>query len=81
MRSDAPARYVAFLRHDRVNETARRAVVSASLEDRIAVVTRWVLEADRKQFEYALDLGSRAVDAGTGSDHRTRCLNALAEFG
>ncbi|MGB0514822.1 MAG: DUF58 domain-containing protein, partial [Wenzhouxiangellaceae bacterium] len=53
----------------------------ASLEDRISVVTRWVLEANRKQFEYALDLGNQQIEAGTGSDHRTRCLNALAEFG
>lgn len=49
------------------------------LEERISVLTRWVIEADRKQFEYALELGALRIDSGTGPQQRLRCLNALAE--
>lgn len=49
------------------------------LEQRISVLTRWVIEADRKQFEYALELGPTRIESGTGPAQRLRCLNALAE--
>ncbi len=48
-------------------------------EQRISVLTRWVIEADRKQFEYALELGHRRIESGSGPAQRLRCLNALAE--
>jgi len=71
-----------FTRPERDRLTLRLSdAPGTSLEDRISVVTRWVIEADRKQFEYGLDLGATMIESATGPEHRTRCLNALAEFG
>lgn len=54
----------------------------ADLEERLSVLTRWVLEADRKQFAYALELDAASrIETGSGPEQRIRCLNALAEFG
>lgn len=52
-----------------------------SLEERISIVARWVLEADRNHLEYGMDLGAMEVGPGMGPAHRVRCLNALAELG
>lgn len=52
-----------------------------SLEQRISVLARWVIEADRCEFEYGMDLGSSSIPPGAGEAHRIRCLNALGEFG
>ncbi|GAB4174673.1 MAG: DUF58 domain-containing protein [Wenzhouxiangellaceae bacterium] len=49
------------------------------LEERLSVLCRWVLEADHRQFDYALDLGRVRIETGQGPSHRVRCLNALAE--
>lgn len=51
-----------------------------SLEGRIAIVARWVLDADRAECEYALDLGRTVVAHDSGPAHRARCLDALAEY-
>jgi len=52
-----------------------------SLEERIAIVARWVLEADRQGLEYGLELGTQTHAPGSGAAHRMHCLDALAEFG
>lgn len=52
-----------------------------SLEERISIVARWVLEAERRGFEYGMELGTASIGTGLGQDHRVRCLNALAELG
>jgi uncharacterized protein (DUF58 family) len=51
-----------------------------SREERISIVTRWVLEADRSGMEYGLDLGGVRIAPGDGQSHRVRCLDALAEL-
>jgi len=51
-----------------------------TLEERISIVTRWVLEAERHELEYGLDLGRASLPAGRGESHRARCLDALAEY-
>lgn len=48
-------------------------------EQRISVLTRWVLEADRAGFDYGLELPAASIAPGSGPRHRLRCLNALAE--
>lgn len=53
----------------------------AGLEQRISVLTRWVLDADAAGLEFGLELGSESLVPARGDSHRTRCLNALAEFG
>lgn len=49
-------------------------------EERISIVARWVLEAERYEMEYGLDLGAVRFEPGVGESHRIRCLNALAEL-
>ena len=53
----------------------------SSLEARISIVTRWVLEADRRDLEYALELGHEHLPPGRGESHRVQCLNSLAALG
>lgn len=52
-----------------------------TLEERISVLARWVLDAERDGFEYGLELGATNIGSGAGDSHRTRCLDALGEFG
>ncbi|MEM7054466.1 MAG: DUF58 domain-containing protein, partial [Pseudomonadota bacterium] len=51
-----------------------------SREQQISVVTRWLLDIDREGARYGLDLGSIQIAPDSGSKHRLRCLNALAEL-
>lgn len=51
------------------------------LELRLARMTSWVLEADRKGFSYAFTLGSINYPAANGANHRLQCLSALALYG
>ena len=53
---------------------------AADHEGRIAVVARWVLEAEHRGLVYALDLGTIVIPAGCGVEHRNRCLDALADL-
>lgn len=52
-----------------------------SLEERISILVRWVMEADRCDFEYGMELGTVTIAPGAGETHRIHCLNALGEFG
>jgi len=52
-----------------------------SLEDRISILVRWVIEAERNEFEYGMELGTTNIEPGAGRAHSIRCLNALGEFG
>ena len=47
-------------------------------EARIAQLTLWVLEAERRQRRYALHLPGVRIAADSGAEHRHRCLQALA---
>ena len=47
-------------------------------EARIAQLTLWVLEAERRQRRYALHLPGACIDPDSGAEHRHRCLQALA---
>jgi uncharacterized protein (DUF58 family) len=51
------------------------------VEARLAQLCRWVLEAERQGFHYALELPGTGIDAGAGADHRRVCLEALAHYG
>jgi len=52
----------------------------AGLEQRIAVVTAWILEAERRELDYGLILGQGEFSPDHGLAHRNRCLDALAEY-
>lgn len=71
-----------FTRPDRERIILRLAdAPGRSLEERISIVTRWVLEASRQDLEYGLEVGAERLPPGRGQAHRARCLDALAEFG
>jgi uncharacterized protein (DUF58 family) len=50
-------------------------------EQRLSVLTRWVLDAEKAGVEYGLRLPGAEVALGRGSDHQMRCLTELAVFG
>lgn len=47
-------------------------------EQRLARLTRWVLDADAAHLRYGLRLPDAFVEIGSGAPHRERCLIALA---
>jgi uncharacterized protein (DUF58 family) len=51
------------------------------VEARLSQLCRWVLEAERQDFHYALELPGTGIGAGIGVEHRRACLEALAHFG
>lgn len=51
---------------------------SMSLEERIARLARWVLDAERDGWEYGLRLPGVEVDLNSGDAHCARCLETLA---
>ena len=57
------------------------AVAADDVEDRLSILTRWILDADRSQSDYGLRLPGAEFEPGHGETHRHRCLNALAVFG
>ncbi len=52
-----------------------------AIEERLSTLCRWVLEADGGGYRYGLVLPNERIEPGRGSDHRHRCLKALALFG
>lgn len=50
-------------------------------ESRIAILTRWVLDADAAGRPWGLRLPGLTLPQGSGRAHRLRCLNALAVHG
>jgi len=48
------------------------------LEQKLARLTRWVLDADAVHMRYALRLPGSMAFAGSGPQHREHCLTMLA---
>jgi uncharacterized protein (DUF58 family) len=51
------------------------------VEERLSILTSWVLLADHRQLPYSLHLPSGMVQSGLGTEHRGRCLELLALYG
>ena len=49
-------------------------------EQRLSQLARWVLDATERGLSWSLVLPDQRVPAGSGPDHCTRCLTALALF-
>ena len=49
-------------------------------EARLSQLCRWVIDIDTSGSRYGLKLPDRKIPIGTGSEHRHRCLEALAIF-
>jgi uncharacterized protein (DUF58 family) len=50
-------------------------------EERLSVLTRWVLDAERDGLLYGLRLPDKTVAPANGEQHQHACLRALALFG
>ncbi len=57
------------------------AVVSGDIEERLSILTRWIIDADRTLEDYGLRLPGQSFPPAHGDAHRHRCLEALALFG
>lgn len=53
----------------------------ADTEARLSQLCRWVLEAEKLGFQYALEIPDARVDHGCGADHQRVCLERLAKHG
>jgi uncharacterized protein (DUF58 family) len=54
--------------------------LSSDLEDRLSVLTGWVVQAEAAGLPFSLSLPARTFGVGSGTLHAARCLNALALF-
>jgi uncharacterized protein (DUF58 family) len=55
-------------------------VAGSDTEERLSVLTRWIIDADRTQRDYGLRLPGAEFNPAHGAAHRHRCLEALALF-
>ena len=53
----------------------------AETEMRLSQLCRWVLEAEKLGFQYALEIPDARVDHGCGAEHQRTCLERLANYG
>jgi len=51
------------------------------VEEKLSILTAWILRAERRQIQYSLELPSDALPAGLGEEHRDACLKILALYG
>ena len=56
-------------------------VARDDVEERLQVLTRWIVDAERLEREYGLRLQAAEFVPSRGAQHRHRCLEALALFG
>ena len=56
------------------------AIDSDDLEQRLSILTRWIVEADRTNEDYGLRLPGQDFPPSHGESHRQHCLEALALF-
>jgi uncharacterized protein (DUF58 family) len=57
------------------------AVVHGETEERLEQLSAWIMGAHARGERYGLKLGAQEIAPDTGSEHRKRCLDALAMFG
>jgi uncharacterized protein (DUF58 family) len=51
------------------------------IEERLSVITRWIIDADRTQRDYGMRIPGAEFPPAHGESHRHMCLEALALFG
>jgi hypothetical protein len=47
-------------------------------EEKLSILTAWVLRAERMQIPYSLEMPGAALPADLGAEHRDSCLEILA---
>jgi uncharacterized protein (DUF58 family) len=50
------------------------------LEERLSVLCRWILDAEKQGRHYGVRLGAETIEPSRGEAHRRRCLDALALY-
>ena len=53
---------------------------SGDTEEKLSVLTAWILRAERRQIPYSLEMPAAALPSDLGEDHRDACLEILALF-
>lgn len=56
-------------------------VEADDVEERLSILTRWIVNAERTREDYGLRLPGHSFPPAHGDAHRRRCLEALALFG
>ncbi len=56
-------------------------VETSDVEERLSILTRWIVNADRTREDYGLRLPGHSFPPAHGDAHRRQCLKALALFG
>jgi uncharacterized protein (DUF58 family) len=49
-------------------------------EERLSIMTAWILRAERRKIPYSLEMPTAALPANMGEEHRDACLEILALF-
>jgi uncharacterized protein (DUF58 family) len=49
-------------------------------EEKLSIMTAWILRAENRQIPYSLELPTDALPAGLGPEHRDACLKILALY-
>ncbi len=55
-------------------------IASDDIEERLSVLTRWIVDADRKLEDYGLRIAGSEFNPAHGENHRRECLQTLALF-
>ena len=55
-------------------------VPATGTEERLSILTRWIIDTDRTRSDYGLRLPNAVFPPAHGEEHRRRCLEALALF-
>jgi uncharacterized protein (DUF58 family) len=53
---------------------------SGDTEEKLSILTAWVLRAERRQIPYSLEMPGAALPADLGEAHRDACLEILALY-
>jgi uncharacterized protein (DUF58 family) len=53
---------------------------SRETEEKLAILTAWILRAEHHQIPYSLEMPTDALPASLGEDHRDACLKILALY-
>lgn len=52
-----------------------------SVEEKLSILTAWIIKAEKQMIPYSLELPADALPADLGPEHREACLRLLALFG
>jgi uncharacterized protein (DUF58 family) len=53
---------------------------SGDPEEKLSILTAWILQGERRQIPYSLEMPGVAVPADLGAEHRDACLETLALY-